>query len=238
MGKTQTKNAKPMNNAVEYLKSAQTEENIEDIYLDDMDINCLEGEVLEELNRMTDIICLSMNGCKLKTLANFPKFERLVRLELIENEFTGKDLVHLSQLKALQSLSLGCNAITEISELDPLSGLESLIQLDLSDCALAHTEGYREEVFRRFPKLQILDNKDNNGQEFEYSDSESGDFEGEMGSHDSEGDEDSEDLGDADLDYEEIESGDDDEDAEEGRDFDSQGEEVEGENENRKKLKK
>jgi hypothetical protein len=64
-----------------------------------MDIKTLEGEVLEQLNKMTNIICLSMNGCKLRSLTNFPKFELLVRLELIENEFTGGDLRHLSQLK-------------------------------------------------------------------------------------------------------------------------------------------
>jgi hypothetical protein len=63
-----------------------------------MDIKTLEGEVLEELNKMTDIICLSMNGCKLRSLLNFPDFSKLVRLELIENEFTGGDLRHLSQL--------------------------------------------------------------------------------------------------------------------------------------------
>ena len=39
-----------------------------------------------------------MNGCKLASLERFPNLPKLVRLELIENEFDGDDLVHLSCL--------------------------------------------------------------------------------------------------------------------------------------------
>merc|ERR1712151_1398808 len=60
-----------------------------------------------------------MNGCKLQSLANFPNLPKLVRLELIENEFAGDDLEHLSQLSELQSLSLGCNKIAEYHQLEP-----------------------------------------------------------------------------------------------------------------------
>ena len=66
--------------------------------MDDIEIKKLDGEVLKELESMTDIICLSMNGCKLQTLDKFPNLPRLVRLELIENEFSGDDLINLSKL--------------------------------------------------------------------------------------------------------------------------------------------
>jgi len=121
---------------------------------------------------MPEIICLSMNGCKLQSLANFPKLPKLVRLELIENEFDGNDLVYLGHLSELQSLSLGCNNIKEYSQLEVLGKLDHLIQLDLSDCELSNTENYRTTMFQRFPNLKILDNKDQEGQEFEYSESD------------------------------------------------------------------
>ena len=95
-----------------------------------------------------------------------------MRLELIENEFSGDDLSHLSGLLELQSLSLGCNQISDISQLVPLTQLENLIQLDLSDCPIAEKENYRTEVFEKFPNLKILDNRDVNGNEFEYSESD------------------------------------------------------------------
>jgi len=140
--------------------------------LDDIEIKKLDGELLSELESMPEIICLSMNGCKLQSLANFPKLPKLVRLELIENEFDGNDLVYLWHLSELQSLSLGCNNIKEYSQLEVLGKLDHLIQLDLSDCELSNTENYRTTMFQRFPNLKILDNKDQEGQEFEYSESD------------------------------------------------------------------
>jgi len=140
--------------------------------LDDIEIKKLDGELLSELESMPEIICLSMNGCKLQSLANFPKLPKLVRLELIENEFDGNDLVYLGHLSELQSLSLGCNNIKEYSQLEVLGKLDHLIQLDLSDCELSNTENYRTTMFQRFPNLKILDNKDQEGQEFEYSESD------------------------------------------------------------------
>jgi len=84
--------------ALRFLQEAKKEDNIEDIYLDDIEIKKLDGALLKELESMMEIICLSMNGCKLQTLQNFPKLPKLVRLELIENEFEGQDIVHLGHL--------------------------------------------------------------------------------------------------------------------------------------------
>jgi hypothetical protein len=44
--------------------------------LDDIEIKKLDGALAEELKTMTDIICLSMNGCKLQTLDKFPVLPR------------------------------------------------------------------------------------------------------------------------------------------------------------------
>ena len=64
--------------------------------MDDIVIKRLDGALLKELESMTEIICLSMNGCKLESLERFPNLPKLVRLELIENEFDGNELTHLS----------------------------------------------------------------------------------------------------------------------------------------------
>jgi len=186
--------------ALRFLQDAKKEENVEDIYLDDIEIKRLDGALLAELESMKDIICLSMNGCKLETLESFPHLPKLVRLELIENEFDGKDLVHLGQLSELQSLSLGCNNISEYSRLETLRNLENLIQLDLSDCPLSQKDDYRKHMFTLFPSLKILDNKDQDGNEFEYSESEMED------------DDDNVDLDDDEEDVDDDDSGDDEED--------------------------
>jgi len=204
--------------ALRFLQEAKKEDNIEDIYLDDIEIKKLDGALLKELESMMEIICLSMNGCKLQTLQNFPKLPKLVRLELIENEFEGQDLVHLGHLGELQSLSLGCNKIGEFCELDALKNLENLIQLDLSDCPLSQKEDYRKTMFTLFPTLKILDNKDLEGNEFEYSESdiedgdEIEDDDDDMEDDDEEGE--GENYEEANENYEDVDS--DDEDAYEG----------------------
>ena len=53
--------------AVRFLQEAKKEENFEDIYLDDIEIKKLDAPLLKEFETMTDIICLSMNGCKLSS---------------------------------------------------------------------------------------------------------------------------------------------------------------------------
>ena len=158
--------------AIRFLQEAKKEENFEDIYLDDIEIKKLDAPLLKEFESMTEIICLSMNGCKLGSQDKFPTLPKLVRLELIENEFSGNDLVHLSNLTELQSLSLGCNEITDVKQLEPLTQLDNLIQQDLSDCPIAEKENYRDDVFKKFPNLKIQDNKDAQGNEFEYSESD------------------------------------------------------------------
>ena len=53
--------------AIRFLQEAKKEENFEDIYLDDIEIKKLDAPLLKEFETMTDIICLSMNGCKLSS---------------------------------------------------------------------------------------------------------------------------------------------------------------------------
>ena len=64
----------------------------------------------------------------------------------------------------MQSLSLSDNKnIRAISDLQVLGQLNELYQLDVQDCPLAHMFEYEQKVFEKFPRLQILDNKDKDG---------------------------------------------------------------------------
>lgn len=93
----------------------------------------------------------------------------------------------------LQTLSLMNNRITEYSQLEPLTKLEKLIQLDLSECPIAREPEYRGKLFSMFSHLEILDNKDVDNQSVDYD--EEGDAElaegefGEEEEYDDEGDE-------------------------------------------------
>lgn len=102
-----------------------------------------------------------------------------------------------------------------------MTKLQNLIQLDLSDCPISQKDDYRKKVFGFFPDLKILDNKDENGQEFEYSES---DLEGEECELEGEEDEDDSDEDDEeegqyeDVESDEGEQADDDENSQDGDD--------------------
>ena len=102
------------------------------------------------------------------------------------------------------------NKITEYSHLEALKPLENLVQLDLSECPVSDKSDYRKKVFELLPKLQILDNKDADGNLFDYGEEE-GDLEGDEEFGDVEGDEEFGDDGDEE-DYQE-----DDEDSEDAK---------------------
>ena len=83
-------------------------------------------------------------------------------------------MTHLSHLTELQSLSLGGNPISNIDDLKALTGLQKIVQLDLFGCPVSEQADYREKIFGLFPSLQILDNKDADGEEVEYAEDDEG----------------------------------------------------------------
>jgi Leucine-rich repeat (LRR) protein len=207
--------------AIEIIKRQIKQGSVEELYLDDTAIGVISPELKKELEGMSDLMCLSMNNCGLTSLTNFPKKGSLIRLELMENKFPAKELEHLTDLKELQSLSLGCNKISTLQDINPLKKLEALVQLDLSETDLAKLAGYRKSVFELLPHLQVLDNLDVDGNEYEYSsenDDEdvNGDGEDEDGEEEDEGEYDDDDEGDEDDGEED--DGEDDEDDEDEED--------------------
>ena len=200
--------------AIEMIKKESQHGPVEELYLDDIEIGTISPELKKELEKQPNLMCLSMNNCNLVSLANFPSKLQLIRLEIMENKFDPKELSQISHITTLQSLSLGSNTINTNKDLEPLKNLDSLIQLDLSETNLSKTEKYRNSVFQMITSLQVLDNLDVNGNEYEYSDDE-GD----------EGDEDEEEFDDEDEegeDNDDEDEDDEDEDDEQGEDDDDE----------------
>jgi|NOAtaT_6_FD_contig_31_3435603_length_727_multi_4_in_0_out_0_1 hypothetical protein len=216
--------------AIDTIKKAVKNGQTEELYLDDINIPTISADLKKEIENVPDLMCLSLNNCNLTSLANFPNKTNLIRLELMENKFPAKELEHLAGTTTLQSLSLGSNKITTINDLAPLKKLENLIQLDLSETELSKTEDYRKAVFELLTNLQVLDNLDAEGNEYEYS-SESEQADGEFADNGQEEEEDYE--GDEDDDDEdgedEDEDGEDDEEGDDGEEDDEDDEDDEDE---------
>ena len=200
--------------ALDMIKKELQVGQVDELYLDDLPIITITPELKKEIEKLPDLACLSMNNCSLSSLNNFPTKPALIRLELMENKFPAKDLVYVASVSALQSLSLGSNKIATIADLAPLKKLTNLIQLDLSDTELSKTADYRKSVFELIPNLQVLDNLDVEGNEYEYSSEDDMDEDGADGSDndDEEGDEEDDDEGEND---ESGEFGDDDDEEDE-----------------------
>lgn len=169
--------------AIEMIQKELENGEVEELFLDGIKIEKINDDLQKELQKLDELICLSLNDCGLVSLINLPKKESLIRLELMENKFAARELEHLSALTGLQSLSLGANRIEKLEDLEPLKRLEELVQLDLSETGVSKIEDYRKRVFEFLPKLQILDNCDATGNEYAYSSSD----------EDAEGDEEEED---------------------------------------------
>ena len=89
----------------------------------------------------------------------------------MSNEFPLSHLKHLQQYTSLECVSLGKCNIKTIDDVKCLSSIDTLVQLDFSGTEFSKTENYRKEVFDVFENLVILDDRDKDGNMFEYSDS-------------------------------------------------------------------
>jgi acidic leucine-rich nuclear phosphoprotein 32 family protein A/C/D len=216
--------------AIKAIRKELEHGEIEELFLDTIKIDKISEELKQEIEKLEELMCLSMNDCGLVSLSNFPEVKNIIRLELMENKFPARELQHLSHLVSLQSLSLGTNKIERFEDLEPLKKLSELVQLDLSDSSLSQKPDYRAIVFKLFPKLQILDNCDIDGNEYQYNtsnDEEEGEDDNEEESYgdddEEEGEgsfEDDEEEGEGSFDDDEEEEDDEGEDDEEEEDDD------------------
>ncbi|KRX01762.1 hypothetical protein PPERSA_02290 [Pseudocohnilembus persalinus] len=143
---------------------------VEQLSLDLVNIGVVSQELKQKIEEYSNLESLSLTGCQLRSLENFPKLDRLMRLELIDNKLGGNSLQELKEYKSLQSLSLGGNNIKQVDDLAFIRDLPNLFQLDLLNNEINNIENYRETIFKEFPQLGILDNQDQKGQEIAYGD--------------------------------------------------------------------
>ena len=107
---------------------------------------------------------LSIQGCGIASLDNFPNLQALRKLLLADNRIGG-GLENLAKLTNLEELSIGGNKIASLDELKPLEGLK-LTAIDLEGCPCADgSDTYRKALFALFPTLIFLDGTDVDGNE-------------------------------------------------------------------------
>ena len=107
---------------------------------------------------------LSLIGCGLKTLENFPNLPNLLKLELCDNKLKGS-LKSLKTLSSLTMLSLAGNQISSLEDLQDIVSLANIASLDLYGCPVTNIPDYSAKVFGMFINLQVLDGMDKNGEE-------------------------------------------------------------------------
>lgn len=218
---------------IEIIKEKLNQDEDNEIVLDSIEIPEINDEIKKKLEGVNGLVSLALNSCGLKTLKNFPNIPELIRLELMNNNFKGIELHHLAHLKKIESISLSENEICTFDDLAALEGLTELVQLDLSSTPLAKDPEYRSRIFKMFPSLKILDNKDKLGNPYEYSDVDEDEYKEDNDmSDDGEDNEDEDEEEGSENDDEEEEDGDEEEEEEEGEeDEDDEDDEEEEESE-------
>ena len=188
-----------------------TPEKVVTMYLDEKFKSAtVEGELLAKCENLKTLSCAS---CGLTTLAGFPALANLKDLSLNDNRIAD-GLEALVGCKALSSLSLANNKLANVDDLKAVAEELTLSVLELEANPLTENEDYHEKVMTMMPTLNVLDGRDEFGNEIEDDD------------EDDDEDEDDEDDEDEDEDDEED---DEDEDADEDEDESEEEEEEEEE---------
>lgn len=167
--------------------------------------NCARCHSIQGLTEdFCNLRMLSIINVGLQSLAKFPALPKLRKLYLSDNRLNS-GLENLEGCQNLTVLVLAGNKFKSIDELKPLGKLSKLTALDLMNCEVTSTDGYRETVFNMLPQLKFLDNIDKDGVERDSEDEDEDDDEEE---EDAENDEDGDEEGDDDDDDEDFEEDD------------------------------
>ena len=167
-----------------------------------------QSQTIVGLDSLTACEELSIQGCGIASLANFPNLQALRKLLLADNRIGG-GLENLAKLTNLEELSIGGNKVASLDELKPLVDLK-LTAIDLEGCPCTDgSDTYRSAVFAMWPTLVFLDGTDVDGNERLIDDEDSEDED-----EDEEEDFDDDDEEDED-DFDDEEDEDDDEDEDE-----------------------
>lgn len=185
-------------------------EDIEELVLDEVVIDAFTPQEKKAIEALENLVTLTLNDCQLKSLENFPINSSLFRIDLQSNPFPADHLKYLAKLENLQTLYLtGCQ-IAKLEDLKSLKELKNLVQLDIQETQLSKEKDYFQKVFKFLPNLEILNDKDKEGNEVDFDE----DYQGEDDNEDDE----EEDYEDDDEDNGEGEDEDDGEDDDEDED--------------------
>ena len=188
-----------------------TPEKVVTMYLDEKFKSAtVEGELLAKCENLKTLSCAS---CGLTTLAGFPALANLKDLSLNDNRIAD-GLEALVGCKALSSLSLANNKLANVDDLKAVAEELTLSVLELEANPLTENEDYHEKVMTMMPTLNVLDGRDEFGNEIEDDDEDDDEDEDDEDDEDEDEDDDEDDE-DADEDEDEDESEDEEEDEEE-----------------------
>ncbi|XP_041710984.1 leucine-rich repeat-containing protein 9 isoform X2 [Coregonus clupeaformis] len=126
--------------------------NLKALFLQGNEISQVEG--LEGLHRLRELV---LDRNRIKALGENSFFGQVFLLELHLAENRLRELNHLQPLTELRRLFLGMNKLQDISELDKLEVLPSLIELSVVGNPVARRSLHRPAVVLRLSRLQVLD---------------------------------------------------------------------------------
>lgn len=172
----------------------------------------LGGQNAEELERMELVSCkseqisgftqdfkslkyLAMVDNGLTSLKGFPQLPELTRLVLDQNDLCGTLNLIVDKCPKLRHLSLGENKFKELDALAALKDLPDLKTLDIPECEISQSEGYRKKIFEMIPQLVYVDGYDKEDMEKEDLDSDEEPSEDEEDDEDDDDEDDEEEVG-------------------------------------------
>uniref|UniRef100_A0A3Q3NHS0 Acidic leucine-rich nuclear phosphoprotein 32 family member n=1 Tax=Labrus bergylta TaxID=56723 RepID=A0A3Q3NHS0_9LABR len=121
--------------------------------------NCrtCDGKIEGITGEFSNLELLSLINVGLTSVSDFPKLDKLKKLELSDNRISGGLEVLAERLVSLTHLNLSGNKFKDISTLEPLKKLPQLKSLDLFNCEVTNLADYRESIFKLLPQLTYLD---------------------------------------------------------------------------------
>ena len=167
-----------------------TPEKVVTMYLDEKFKSAtVEGELLAKCENLKTLSCAS---CGLTTLAGFPALANLKDLSLNDNRIAD-GLEALVGCKALSSLSLANNKLANVDDLKAVAEELTLSVLELEANPLTENEDYHEKVMTMMPTLNVLDGRDEFGNEIEDDDEDDDEDEDDEDDEDEDEDDDEDD---------------------------------------------
>ncbi|CAD8162912.1 unnamed protein product [Paramecium octaurelia] len=147
-------------------EQADEQDIVEDLNIEGVKITKFTEEMAALFTKHQSLLGLAFEKCGLTTLEGFPKLKKLQNLEFENNSLTGTAIKYIADnFKELINLNLSQNNIKSVDDLKPLASLTKLESLELKDNPLTKEAGYHKKVFQLIPSLQVLDNKNEKGEE-------------------------------------------------------------------------